>query len=164
MLSLRILMDIYDKFAKAVIDSEKEIIGAEHLVNFVLPVVKDSKILLRVLEQINKVIVLTISNILKFEHLYKRVELSKDSKKNLDIFMRKCSGKYGLNEKDSEVINEILFLGKKHKESGFEFSKSGRIIILDDELKTNELSLGKIREFIIVAKKLNNNSREKFKG
>lgn len=157
-----VIEPLYKKFVDALIEAEKERQRAEHLINVIYPVVKDTKIFLRALERLHKYLVLTISNILKYEYLYKRIELSKDAKKNLEVFFKRCSGKYGLNELDNQVVREILALGKKHKDSGFEFSKAGKVVILNDDLGINELSLDKLKEYIALLKRLSANARSNF--
>jgi len=156
--------DIRKNFINSLIDAEKSWQGADHIAYITYPFVKNPKLLIRALEGIHKSLVLNISTILKFEYLHKRIELSGDTKKNLEVFFKKCSAKYGLNELDSSLINEIMLLGKKHKESGFEFSKSGKLIILDDLQGVFELNLDKIREFLALTKKLLENTNRNFKA
>jgi hypothetical protein len=125
---------------------------------------KDSKLLLRALEMTHKALVLAISAVLKYEHVLKRLSLSKDSEKNLDAFFEKCSEKYGLNDEGQKVMREVFFLAKKHREAGVEFSNNGRAVILDDSLGTLELGYEKLREMIKWAKVLLENADIALKG
>lgn len=156
--------DFRKKFFDALIEAERERQRAEHLVFIVMPVVKDNKLLVRALESVNRALVLVISTILKYEYLYKRIELSKDNKKNLEVFFKKCAIRYGLNEPDKEVIKKIIELGKRHKESGFEFSKVGKVVILDDDLSVEEVSLDKIKGFLALLRKVIEGAKSGFKA
>jgi len=155
--------DIRKNFINSLIDAEKSWQSADNLANIVFPVVNDPKLLVRALEGLFKSVVLIVSTIIKFEYVYGRMELSSDKGKNLDKFFTKCSFNYGLNDADCKVVREIMFLGKKHRESGFEFSKSGKLIILDDRQGVFELNLSKIREFLALTKKLLENTNRNFK-
>lgn len=149
-------MDVHDKIGKDLIDAAGMIKNAEHMTNYTFPVIKDAKLLARALESLHKSLVLLISGILKFEYLYKRINLSKDHEVNLKTFYGKCAARYGLNDTDIVLIKEVFFLGKKHKDSGFEFSKFGKVIILDDEYGVFELDSRKMNEMVKMAKKLLN--------
>lgn len=155
--------DFRKRFVNELVEAEKSWHIADHLLYVTYPVVKDEKLLLRVLEDIYKAMVLTISTILKFEYLYKRVDLSKNTSKNLETFFKKCSLKYGLNEEENIIMRRIMYLGKKHKESGFEFSKRGKAVILDDELGINILTAEELKKGIQVSKKLLDGARTGFR-
>src|SRR3989344_7029728 len=114
---------IHKQFLDALMEAEKARRGAEQVIVVTIPIVKDDKLLLRALEGIHKSMVLSISTILKIEHLYNRIDLASSPEKNLETFFR-IAWRYGLNS-DIDMIKEALFLGKKHKESGLEFVKKG---------------------------------------
>ena len=58
---------------------------------------------------------------------------------------------------------KLIILGKKHKESGLEFSRAGKIVILDDDLSTIEVTGHAIESFIYVLRKLLYNAENAFK-
>jgi hypothetical protein len=155
--------NILKEFLDGLIDAEKSWQSADHLILVTYKVVKDDKLLLRALENIYESVVKTISVALRFEYFYKRIELSKDSKRNLEIFFVKLGRKYGLSKEDERILREIIFSGKKHKESGLEFSGKGKAVILDDKLGKYELDLDKVKEFIKISKKLLENANRNFK-
>jgi hypothetical protein len=154
---------IHKEFIDKLIEVERHLVSADHLVYVTFPVVKDARLLIRGFESAHKALVGCISTILKFEYLYKRVELSADNSENLKSFYKKCALSYGLDERGRELVKEMMFLAKKHKESGLEFAKSGRIIITDDELGVYELSSDKMKAYISLLKKLLENTNRKFK-
>ena len=106
---------------------------------------KDPKLLIRALESLDKEVRLVISVILQVEYLFKRIELAKDTEENMRIFVKKCAKRYGIEEEDVKLLKEILFLGKKHKESGFEFGKGGKGVILDDLGNAYQLNREKMK-------------------
>jgi len=132
--------------------------GAEHLVSVVLPIVGDNKLLLRALESTNRAVLKNIEVVLKFEHMFKRIDLTKNAGNNLDLFFSKCISRYGLNELEILGLREILRLGKRHKESGFEFSRYRKVIIMQDKGEISELGAEKMGEYAKIARKLADNS------
>jgi hypothetical protein len=145
---------IYKKFLDEMIEAEKLWRAGDYLACVTYPVVKDEKLLLRALENVHKSAVLGISTMLKFEYIHKRISLSQDTGKNLEIFFKSCSGKLGLNEGDCIALKELLTLGKRQKESGFEFSRKGKAVILDGNLVSYELKIDKIKEFLRLERRL----------
>ena len=156
--------NIHKEFLESLIEIEKLWKSADHIVYVTLPVVKDPKLLLVALNDLHIFMIKSISLILKFEYFYKRVILYEDSKKNLEEFFRKCAGKYGLNGEDIESIREIIMLGKKHKESGFEIAKDNRVLIFDDEYGKSELNKEKLKNFIAVGRKILENTNKNLKS
>jgi len=155
--------NILKEFLDGLVGAEKNWQSADHLIYVVYPVVKDDKLLLRALENIYDNVVKIVSVVLRFEYFYKRIELSKDSKRNLEVFFVKLGKKYGLNKDDGRIVREIIFSGKKHKESGLEFSGKGKAVILDDRLGKYELDLKKVKEFLSISKKLLENANRNFR-
>jgi len=150
------------KLIQGLIEAETLIHGADHLVNVIFPVVRDPKTMLKALESLHRSLVLAFSVILKFEYLYRRITLTKDPKKNLNLFFEKCADNYGLNKDEKDMAQEILMLGRKHKESGCEFSKSGKLIIMDDELKIVQIDIGMMKKFVKFQDKLMSNIKRRF--
>jgi len=158
---------IYKKCIDQLIAAEKEAYSADHMINVVYPVVKDGKILLRAFESVNKALKGAISAILKYEYLYKRVELSLEAGKNMEAFFKKCANRYGIDEEGREKIKEMLLLGKRHKESGFEFTRPGRVVILDDsgqDLKKSEIQVQDIKGYTLLIKELIGKAKGIFAG
>lgn len=154
---------IQKKLIDGLMEAEKNWYTSDHFIYTTYPIVKDEKLLLRALENLYKSAVLAITTVLKFEYLYKRIDLGKDSGRNLEIFFRKCAARYNIKEEDIDLIKKVLFLGKKHKESEFEFSRRGRIVILDDEINAVTLSVDEMKKYLEVVKRLLDNIREKIK-
>jgi hypothetical protein len=155
--------DIHKKFINEMIEAEKKWTSADHFIYVTMPVVKDERLLLRALEVLYKGLVINISAILKFEYLYKRINLSQNTRENLETFFKKCSKGYGLNELEKKILKEIMELGKRHKESEIEFPRKGRIIILNGT-GSYELNLEELKEFLRVSRKLLENTNRNFGG
>ena len=115
---------------------EKEIDGAEHLMEVSYRVIGDERLLLK-----------------SFEMIYKAV-----------LKLRKLNEKINLNERDKILLNELLELGDIHKNSGFEFPRNGSMVIFDDKDGEFILSKDKTSNFITLAKALLNNTQSKIKA
>jgi hypothetical protein len=135
------------------VNAERSINSADHLMRVVYPLSNDKKVILRVLERVYDSAIFAISFLLKYEHLTKKIKLSKNTDENIKMFYS-ISRDYGLNENEIEVIKKLIFIGKKHKESGFEFSRKSKVIIMSDDLETFELNEEYMKSFILTVKRL----------
>jgi hypothetical protein len=155
---------VVKEFAEGLISAEKKWRDADHFIYVTMPVVRDEKLLLRALDSVHQSAVQAVSIILKFEYFYKRVVLSKDSKRNLDTFFRKCGGRYGLGEVDKDVLKRLFVLGRAYKESGMDFVKSGKVVMMDGGLGITKVSVEDLKEFLHAVKKLLRNANRNFQG
>ena len=160
-------IDIRQRLLDGLFEAERMRMSAEHFVSVIMPLSGDNKLLVRSLERIYSSMVLIINRVLQFEYFSGRVRLTQDKEKNLEVFL-KLSKDYGLDEREIETIREILFLGKKHKESGMEFSRKKGFIILDDDLEHHRLNEKKVEDFLAVERKLivlvGNKLKSRFNG
>ncbi len=141
-----------ERFLELLDDAEKNIHLADHITYMTFPLVRDNRLLFKILEQLSSALLNIINSILQYEYLYKRIQLSRDQKKNLITFKEKCVPIYQISEKELQNVFEIFTLYKKHKQSGFEFVKNNKVIIMSDNLHTESITLEKIKEFLQISK------------
>jgi len=133
-------VDLAKTFGDAILTAEQAWRAAEHILLVTFPVVQDSKLLLRVLEHLDKAARTTISTVLKLEYLYKRVRLSGEGARNKELFRLLCSHHYKVSEEDAILLSEVLDLGKRHRSSGVELSQRKKVVILDDNFGSVEIT------------------------
>ncbi|MCX6746961.1 MAG: hypothetical protein NTU63_02380 [Candidatus Pacearchaeota archaeon] len=143
-----------EKFLENLQEAEKTIRIVDHIVYVTFPLVKDKKILIKMLLETKKAIANCINSALQYEYLYKRISLSKDPKINFDTFIKKCSLRFGITREETILIVHLFDLVKKHEESTMEFIKNGKIIILSDDLNPEIITLEKTKEFLNLAKQI----------
>jgi|GEM_PF-1801314 len=156
-------ISVGQRLLEGLFEAEKMRMSAEQYIKVIMPLSDEKKLLVRALERIYSGVVLIINRVLQYEYVNGRVKLSKDKEDNLRVFF-KVVRKYGLNEEDLAKVREILFIGRKHRESGMEFSRRNGFVVLDDDLKHYHLNENKIKEFIIVEKRLINCVKRAFRG
>ncbi|PIN92758.1 hypothetical protein COU54_05680 [Candidatus Pacearchaeota archaeon CG10_big_fil_rev_8_21_14_0_10_31_24] len=150
-------------FSELIIIAEQAWKAADHLLAVTFPVVQDPKLLLRALEYLDKATRNTISVILKREFLFKRIRLSKEGQKNMDVFFKSCVKTYDISSEDANLLQELLVLGKRHKSAGVEFSQKGKMIILDDDIGKVTISLEQLSGISGAVRRLQLSLHEHFK-
>ena len=140
-----------EKFILSLEKARQELETADHLAYMTYPLIKENRLLLKILEKLYLSVLNAINAILQYEYMYKRITLYKDAKINLDTFKR-VALRYHLNEEQLKKLMEIISLGEKHKKSPFEFAKNDKIVIMSDNMATETITIEKIKGFIIESK------------
>ena len=152
-----------EKFLENIIAAEKKIQTADHMIYVTFPLIKDKRLLLKILQEIKNAVMDCISSILHYEYLYKRITLYKNPKSNFKIFIEKCTPRYQITKEEINLILELFDFIEKHKESPFEFIKDNKVIILSNDLNPKTLTIEKTKEFLMLVKNILRKTRETFK-
>lgn len=140
-----------EKFDELLEEASKTLQTADHMIYVTFPLLKENRLLLKILDQIHTSLVKIINAILQYEYYYKRIELYQDTRENFRTF-KETAERYNITEQQVKKINEILSLGQKHKASPFEFVKNDKVVIMSDNLKTDTITKEKIKELLIETK------------
>jgi len=127
---------------------------ADHLLYVTYPLVRDKRILLKILTEIYEAVFSAVNSILQYEYIYKRIELSKNPKENFIIFKEKCAPRFNISEEQTSRIVEIFRITEKHKQSPIEFLKGNKLIIMSDSVQTDAVTIEKMKEYLFLAKEI----------
>lgn len=152
-----------EKFLENIIAAEKKIQIVDHMIYVTFPLIKDKRLLLKILQEIKNAVMDCISSILHYEYLYKRITLYKNPKSNFKIFIEKCAPRYQITKEEINLILELFDFIEKHRESPFEFIKDDKVIILSNDLNPKTLTIEKTKEFLMLVKNILRKTRETFK-
>jgi len=137
-----------EKFFENLEKSEKTIQTAGHLLYVTYPLIKDKRLLLKILTEIKKGIASCMNAVLQYEYLYGRIKLSSNPKLNLKKFLEKCCPRYNISEINVKKTIKLFEIVEKHKTSPFEFAKKDKIVILSDNMTSEIITLEKVKEFL----------------
>ncbi len=143
-----------EKFLEYLQDAEKIIKIVDHMVYVTLPLLKDKNLLLKILLETKTAVLVCINSVLQHEYTYKRINLYKNAETNFRIFMEKCAPRYKITGEEIKLILELFNLAEKHKQSSMEFIKGEKIVILSENMKTEAVSIEKIKKFLDLAKNI----------
>jgi 3-methyladenine DNA glycosylase AlkD len=144
-----------DMFGKA----EHSLRVADHMVYITYPLLKDTKLIKKTLEELSSCTINLINAVLFNEFKKKRITLTRDKKENLDIFKRNMY-RFGITREEKEVLETILELIEKHNTSSTEFIRKDSLVILLDNLKTETVTFDRLKLYLntlkIIIQKLRN--------
>ncbi len=140
-----------EKYEESLSKAIKDIETADHMIYVTYPLIKEKRLLLRILTEIYDGLLAVINSILQYEYYYKRISLYDNARDNFNTF-REISPAYSIKEDQISRIIEIFRLMERHKKSPFEFVKDDKIIIMSEGMKTDTITLDRIKFFLLEAK------------
>jgi transcription initiation factor TFIIIB Brf1 subunit/transcription initiation factor TFIIB len=129
------------KFLENINTAEKNIKTADHLIYSTFPLLKDKRILLKSIKEINLATTNLINSILQYEFLKKKIKLYKDPKENFKTFVERYAEEYKITKEEVIKIIQISEIAKKQKESPMEFLRNEKVVIF-----STKIILKKIKE------------------
>ena len=157
---LKVRISKLEKYETGYKKAEKTFQTAGHLVYVTYPLIRDKKLLLKILLEIKNSIASCINSILQYEYLYQRIRLSDNHNSNFKTFIKKCSPRYKISETDCKLIIKLFDIAEKHKNSPFEFVKDEKVIILSENMNSETITLEKVKEFLEMSKKVLNRAKD----
>jgi hypothetical protein len=125
---------------------------ADHMLYMTYPLIREKRLLLKILNEIYLVNLNIINAILQYEYVNKRINLYSAAQENFAVFRSQCSLRYGITSEQVQKIAKIFELAEKHKTSPFEFVRNDKIVIMTNALKTDIITVETMKEFIILSK------------
>jgi len=151
-----------EKFLENLEKAKNLIRTADHLIYMTFPLVRDKKLLLKIISEIRNGIANCINSILQYEYLYKRISLYQESKTNFKTFREKCAIKYGIRPEEIILILELFEIVEEHEKSPMEFVKDEKVVILSENMKQKILTVEKTKEFLAMAKNILKKTENQF--
>ena len=152
-----------EKYAESLAQAQKALQIADHMTYITFPLVKEKRLLLKVLTELGSSILSAINSILQFEYTWKRIQLYSDARANFETFKR-VSQRYSISPEQLKILTEILSLSERHKKSPFEFVKNDKIVIMSEGLAPSYLTLEKIKLYLLETKNLVRKAEIKIKS
>jgi len=144
--------------------AEKIIKISDHMIYVTYPLIKDKRLLLKIILETKKAVESCINSILHYESLYKRITLKKEQRENFRIFEHKCSGAYSITQNEIRLILELFELAERHERSTMEFVRNGKVVILSESLEHRIITIEKAKEFLELAKSILKKTKEKIRN
>jgi len=140
-----------ERYFQSLEQAQKAFQIADHMTYITFPLVKEKRLLLKVLSELSSSVLSAINAILQYEYAWKRIQIYNDARANFETFKRIIPN-YQIAPEQLAKLTEIIRLAERHKKSPFEFVKNDKIVIMSDSMQTETLTLEKIKEFILATK------------
>lgn len=143
-----------ENFLEFLGSADKTIRIADHMTYITFPLIKDRRLLIKIVSEINKSVLDTINAILQYEAYYKRIPLYKDAAMNFKTFQERCAPRFGITKEELIKILALFSIMEKHKESPLEFVRKDKLVIMSNNAHADTLTVENLKEFLILAKNM----------
>jgi hypothetical protein len=142
-----------EKFQESRQNAVKYFKTADHMVSVTYNVVKDTKLLVAILDNLNLSLQETMNSILYYDRLFKKIPPFQDSfESRYNMFRLKCARHYKLDTEYITTIAEVKEMLDEHKKSPVEFVKNDKFIICNESYRMKALSIIDIKKYVARAK------------
>ncbi|MFH1399588.1 MAG: hypothetical protein ABIG95_05755 [Candidatus Woesearchaeota archaeon] len=126
---------------------------ADHMITMTYPLVRDTRLLLSVIENIFLALTNSIASVLYYERLFKRIPPFHDTfDSKLNMFKSKIVPKYSVDKVYLEMINDIKDIIIQHKKSPVEFTRKDVFVIAGESYALKTVTVDQIKKYIGMSK------------
>lgn len=138
-------------------NAKKNLKAADHMTFMTYPLVKDSRILLAVMENLFLALTNSMGAILHYDRLFKRVPPFHNTfESKYRLFREKSVRRYNLNNDYLTLMEEVKDIIVQHKKSPVEFTRKNAFVICSDDYRIKTVTLEKIKDYISRTKRFVN--------
>lgn len=142
-----------EKFQELREIAKKRISLADHMLNITYPFVKDAKMLVTVVDNIFLAMTYSMSSVLHYERVFKRVPLFPENfESKFSLFKNRCAKKYGISQEHIKLLREIKDIIMQHRKSPVEFSRKDKFIICNGSYRMKIVGVEQLKKYIENAK------------
>ena len=138
-------------------EAGKKISLADHMLFVTYPLVKDSKLLLAVMENIFLAHTHIMGSLLYYERIYRRVDPFFDTfESKYRLFSEKCAPRYAIETDYLKLMREVKETLTAHKRSPIEFSRKDQFVICSEDYQLKVLKVEDIKNLVSKTKEFFN--------
>lgn len=128
-------------------EAKRLIRNADHLLYITFPIIKENRLLAKILDEMGKAMGLLMEDVLQRE---KNVSSSGWGERMIDF--SKCSSKYGMDDAQISNLGRMMEMVQKRRESVMDFSRQDRLIMMSESLVTESLTSEDLKRYLSVSK------------
>lgn len=126
---------------------------ADHMLSVTYPLLKDTKLLVPVLENLFLSLTSSIDSVLYYERLYKRVPpFNETLESKLAIYTQKIAPKHRVDPRYIQTLQRVWELVKRRRQSPVEFTRRDKYIICTGDYQMAALTIEQLKGYVQTAK------------
>ena len=123
--------------------------SADHMLFMTYPLLKDTKLLILIAENLYQASILALDALLKYELMFRRVSsIPVNFNEKMDILKREVAIRYNIDRSNIVNIEDMNTLIEARRKSPIEFCKRDKYVICSDDYKTNFLTIDKLKNYL----------------
>ncbi|MFH1331881.1 MAG: hypothetical protein ABIH63_01205 [archaeon] len=138
---------------------------ADHLAYVTYPLLKDTKLVVAILENINNAITLSVEATVEYDRMYKRIMTTPANfQSTFELFKTSSAPRYNIEREHIALISEVKTIMETRKRGTMEFIRGDRLVVCGTDFRTKTVDYEKIKDYVNKTKrymlKINNILRQ----
>ncbi|MFH1210896.1 MAG: hypothetical protein V1645_03185 [archaeon] len=122
---------------------------ADHLAYVTYPLIKDTKLVIPILENVHNALMLSVDAMVEYDRIYKRImNIPEDFTSRLELFKRTSATRYNIDREHITLITEINQIMETRKKGTMEFMRNDRLVVCGTDFRTKTVDYEKIKDYI----------------
>jgi len=122
---------------------------ADHLAYITYPVVKETKLLYIIVENLYAALMKGVEAVLCYERYYKRIPPTIGGfNTELELFKDECIKRYNINRDCILLMTDLKKIIEARKRSPMEFTKNDKFVICSEDYKLKTLDIQKVKAYV----------------
>jgi hypothetical protein len=140
-----------EKFQELREKAVKSVKAADHMLGVSYPLLNDPKILVSVANNLLLAVDYALASVLEHEKLFKRINnIPEGPDGKYRILKQRAPA--GFEDKNYEVISELMEISSKHKSSPVEFPRQDKYVLCSDTYELRTLTVKDLKNYLIKAR------------
>ncbi len=143
-----------EKFQELRGEARQKLKNADHLITMTYPMVMDNKLLMAAVENLHQALELSISSVLQYERLFKRIApFHEEFPSKLNAFIQGIMPNYHIDKSYLKLIQDIDDLVKAHRKSPVEFARKDKFVIASESYELRQLTHQSVKDYLEKSKR-----------
>ena len=142
-----------EKIQSLVLEANKDVKRADHLIAVTYKLVTDTKLLIIAVENLHKALIKGMGALLRYDLIYKRIpDIPENMINRLQLFKETTAKRYNISSENILLIKDINEIIEKRKESSTEFIRKNKFIIASPNYRLRSLDVNKVKYYVEMTK------------
>jgi hypothetical protein len=143
-----------EKFQEARAEAKKRLLLADHMLSLTYPLVKDTRLLIAITENLFLALMNSLAALLYYERAFKRIPPFHDNfDSKFNMFTEEVSKSHNLSRKYAKLLMEVRALLLAHRESPIEFSRNENFVMCTENYKNMKtISVDSLKDYLMLTK------------
>ncbi|MBU1245694.1 MAG: hypothetical protein KKH88_02555 [Nanoarchaeota archaeon] len=142
-----------EKYEELLIEMDRAFKTADHLAYVTYPIVKEIRLLMSIIENLDRALKAGMNAVLEYDRLYKRIgPLQESFEIRLDLFKSKIIMRHAINREYAELIEMMHELVTYKQKSPMVFQRKDKYVISNQKYKLKTLTIEDVKKYVEKAK------------
>lgn len=132
-------------------EADKKVQIANHLIYVTFPLIKNKRLLIKIIQDIKTAVLNCVNSILQYEYIKKRIKLTKEPLENFKIFSEQCAPRYNISDYETKQILELFEIARKQEQCSMEIMKNEKVILLSKNLTPEFITIETAKKYLQLA-------------